>query len=116
MPRSSPRCARTPRATEAALRTLRGPLANDRKPLQLNAVAQAAGVGVGTVYRHFPTPQALSEALAVDQFTVLIRKAAAAPPTQQGLRNFLKAALTVYLRDDAFAAAITDPNPVTADS
>jgi hypothetical protein len=41
---------------------------------------------------------------------------AAAPPTQQGLRNFLKAALTVYLRDDAFAAAITDPNPVTTDS
>ena len=91
-------------------------LVNDRKPLQLNAVAQAADVGVGTVYRHFPTPEALTEALAADQFTVLIRKAAAAPPTQQGLRNFLKAALAVYLRDDAFAAAITDPNPVTADS
>ena len=29
-------------------------LVNDRKPLQLNAVAQAADVGVGTVYRHFP--------------------------------------------------------------
>ena len=91
-------------------------LVNDRKPLQLNAVAQAADVGVGTVYRHFPTPEALTEALAADQFTVLIRKAAAAPPTQQGLRNFLKAALTVYLRDDAFAAAIIDPNPVTTDS
>jgi AcrR family transcriptional regulator len=91
-------------------------LASDRKPLQLNAVAQAADVGVGTVYRHFPTPEALTEALAADQFTVLIRKAAAAPPTQQGLRDFLKAALAVYLRDDAFAAAITDPNPVTADS
>jgi len=35
-------------------------LVNDRKPLQLNAVAQAADVGVGTVYRHFPTPEARS--------------------------------------------------------
>jgi AcrR family transcriptional regulator len=90
-------------------------LARDRKPLQLNAVAQAADVGVGTVYRHFPTPEALIEALAVDQFTDLIQKAAAAPQTQQGLRDFLKTALTAYLRDDAFAAALTDPNPVTDD-
>ncbi|MER6443274.1 TetR/AcrR family transcriptional regulator [Streptomyces sp. NPDC001185] len=27
--------------------------------LSLNAVAKRAGVGVGTVYRHFPTPEAL---------------------------------------------------------
>jgi AcrR family transcriptional regulator len=27
--------------------------------LSFNAIAKAAGVGVGTVYRHFPTPQAL---------------------------------------------------------
>jgi AcrR family transcriptional regulator len=91
-------------------------LASDRKPLQLNAVAQAADVGVGTVYRHFPTPEALVEALAEDQFTILIDAAATAPSTQQGLRDFLKTALTAYLRDDAFAAAVTDPNPATAGS
>jgi AcrR family transcriptional regulator len=90
-------------------------LADDRKPLQLNAVAQAADVGVGTVYRHFPTPEALTEALAADQFIVLIEKAAAAPHTLQGVRDLLKAAVTAYLRDDAFAAAVTEPNPVTAD-
>jgi len=91
-------------------------MASERKPLQLNAVAQAADVGVGTVYRHFPTPEALTEALAADQFILLIRQAAAAPPTQQGLRDFLKTALTAYLGDDAFAAAATDPNPLTAES
>lgn len=58
-------------------------LASSRKPLQLNAVAQAADVGVGTVYRDFPTPEALIEALAEDRFTVLIRQATAAPPTPQ---------------------------------
>lgn len=38
--------------------------------LRLNEVARRAGVGVGTVYRHFPTTEALAAALASD---VLIR-------------------------------------------
>ncbi|GAF45532.1 TetR/AcrR family transcriptional regulator [Rhodococcus wratislaviensis] len=93
-------------------------LAHERKPVQLNAVAEVADVGVGTVYRHFPTPEALIAALAADQFNVLIRQAeqaVAAPDAQQALRDFLKIALTAYLRDDAFAAAVTDPNPATID-
>lgn len=91
-------------------------LVSERKPLQLNAVAQAADVGVGTVYRHFPTPEALTEALAADQFAVLIREAAAAPPTREGFRDFLKIALTAYLCDAAFAVAAADPNPISAES
>ena len=35
---------------------------------QMDDVARRAGVGVGTVYRHFPTKEALIEALAVDTF------------------------------------------------
>jgi AcrR family transcriptional regulator len=35
---------------------------------QMDDVAKRAGVGVGTVYRHFPTKEALIEALAVDRF------------------------------------------------
>lgn len=91
-------------------------LATDGKPLQLNAVALVADVGVGTVYRHFPTPEALIEALAADQYAVLIREAAAAPPTREGFRDFLTTALTAYVRDAAFAAAAADPNPVSAES
>ena len=34
----------------------------------MDDVARRAGVGVGTVYRHFPTKEALIEALAVDAF------------------------------------------------
>lgn len=35
---------------------------------QMDDVARRAGVGVGTVYRHFPTKDVLIEALAVDRF------------------------------------------------
>ena len=35
---------------------------------QVDEIARRAGVGVGTVYRHFPTKEALYEALAADHF------------------------------------------------
>ncbi|PBC70211.1 TetR family transcriptional regulator [Streptomyces sp. TLI_235] len=39
-------------------------LVDQGTPLQLNDVARRAGLGVGTVYRHFPTPEALLETVA----------------------------------------------------
>jgi AcrR family transcriptional regulator len=93
-------------------------LARKGKPIQLNAVARAADVGVGTVYRHFPSPEALVEAVAMDQFTSLLRQAeeaAESPDAGQALRVFLKAAVAAYLQDDTFAAAVIDPDPATPD-
>ena len=37
----------------------------------MDDVARRAGVGVGTVYRHFPTKEALIEALMVDAFEAI---------------------------------------------
>jgi AcrR family transcriptional regulator len=37
-------------------------------------VALRAGVGVGTVYRHFPTKEDLFEAVVLDHFTALVAK------------------------------------------
>lgn len=39
-------------------------LVDQGTPLQLNDVARRAGLGVGTVYRHFATPEALLETVA----------------------------------------------------
>src|SRR5579862_7576571 len=41
----------------------------------LEEVAERAGVGIGTLYRHFPTRQALLEAVYVDEVEAIARAA-----------------------------------------
>jgi AcrR family transcriptional regulator len=84
-------------------------LEDEGKPLQLNVVAQRAGVGVGTVYRHFPTTEALVDALAAERIAFLVREVDAAPRTVQGLRSFLRTTLTVFVEDAAPARALIEP-------
>ena len=43
--------------------------------LPLEEVAERAGVGIGTLYRHFPTRQALLEAVYVDEVEAMARAA-----------------------------------------
>ena len=45
---------------------------------QMDDVARRAEVGVGTVYRHFPTKEALIQALMVDSFQAIAAQATAA--------------------------------------
>jgi AcrR family transcriptional regulator len=59
----------------------------------LEAIARRAGVGIGTLYRHFPTRQSLLEAVYRDQVEALSERAAS-PPAQASAR----AALTSWLR------------------
>ena len=54
----SPRRADTRRNHERILATAAEALAQSGE-LSFNTIAKHAGVGVGTVYRHFPTPEAL---------------------------------------------------------
>ena len=56
----------------------------------MDDVARRAKVGVGTVYRHFPTKEALLEALAREHFETLTRwarEAEAAPDPWAGVRR-----------------------------
>ncbi|MFG3055202.1 TetR/AcrR family transcriptional regulator [Kitasatospora sp. NPDC048239] len=43
----------------------------------MRAVAQGAGVGLGTIYRHLPTREALYEAILLDRMQRLTERAAA---------------------------------------
>ncbi|WP_043829963.1 TetR/AcrR family transcriptional regulator [Muricoccus aerilatus] len=60
----------------------------------LEAVARRAGVGIGTLYRHFPTREALYEAVyrrEVEQLTELARQFAAEMRPLDGLRRWIEA-------------------------
>src|SRR4029079_8290554 len=70
--------------------------------LPMNAIAKAAGVGVGTVYRHFPNRQVLLEALAAQSFESLVadaQAAAADPDVAAGLARLMRAGLKILLTD-----------------
>ena len=49
--------------------------------VSLEEVAKRAGLGIGTLYRHFPNRQALLEAVYRDQVTVLCMRARELPAT-----------------------------------
>ncbi|WP_290056835.1 TetR/AcrR family transcriptional regulator [Amycolatopsis solani] len=85
---------------------------DEGRPLQLNDVARAASIGVATVYRHFPTPEALLETVAtpaLEELAERAEQALAAPDPRSALREFLAAGIQVQLTDAAvppvFAAA-----------
>jgi AcrR family transcriptional regulator len=58
------------RNRERILAAARGACAEHGVSVQIDDVARSAGVGVGTVYRHFPTKDALIEALVAEKFRV----------------------------------------------
>ncbi|MFB6785792.1 TetR/AcrR family transcriptional regulator [Streptomyces olivaceus] len=94
---------------------------DDGRLLQLNDVARTASIGVATVYRHFPTPEALLETVALPAVEKLLRRAEHALAEDDpwtALRDFLAAAIEVLLTDPAvppvFAAA-TDALEHTGD-
>ena len=58
------------RNRERILQAARTACAEHGASVQIDDVARGAGVGVGTVYRHFPTKDALIEALVAEKFRV----------------------------------------------
>lgn len=79
--------------------------------LRLNDIARAAGVGVATVYRHFPTVRALIEALSVASLQRLGEAADAAATASDplaGLRRFVDDALALQLDDAGLQTVLAD--------
>ncbi|MFI5121927.1 MAG: TetR/AcrR family transcriptional regulator [Vicinamibacteria bacterium] len=90
-PRSQRSDAR--RNREKVLSAARARFAEDGLDAQIDEIAADAGVGVGTVYRHFPTKLDLLEALAEERF--------------EGLADAARLALEVADPWEAFAGFMT---------
>ncbi|MFJ8582982.1 TetR/AcrR family transcriptional regulator [Micromonospora sp. NPDC093277] len=98
------------RNRDRVLATARLAVAAGDLSLQLNDIARRAGMGVGTVYRHFPTRRALLEALADDAFTALLDDARVASQQHDawtGVEILLRALLLRQLADPAFSEVIS---------
>ncbi|WP_068898400.1 MULTISPECIES: TetR/AcrR family transcriptional regulator [Planomonospora] len=93
------------------LQVAREQLAMGDDSLMLNTIARLAGVGVGTVYRHFPNRHALLEALMAERFQQLVDEARAAAAGAEedapaSLRRLLRFTLGRMLDDAGFAAVL----------
>jgi AcrR family transcriptional regulator len=100
------------RNRERVLAVARKLLASGDSSLQMNQIARSAGVGVGTVYRHFPTRQELLEALVNEHLEALLdkaRKGEESDDPRAGLQRFLRAVLELQLADVGLAEVLNTP-------
>jgi len=77
----------------------------------LDDIARAAGVGAGTLYRHFPTRLALFEAVYRDNVERLCangERLAATEPPAEALVDWLNGFVTVISQKRGLAAALTE--------
>lgn len=96
------------RNRDALLVAARALFAADGFDASVEAVAQAAGVAVGTVYRHFPTKEALGEAVIEQAFAELgddAERALAAAEPGTALFAFVRHAGAIMARDRVLVAA-----------
>lgn len=86
----------------AILRAARHVFGKHGRDAQMDDVARRAGVGVGTLYRHFPTKEALLAALAEDKFrrlAVLAHEALAVEDPWDAVATFLRRGADMHARD-----------------
>ena len=75
----------------------------------LEGVARRAGLGIGTLYRHFPTREALFEAVyrrEVEQLSELAEALSAAPDPVDALRRWMHANIAMVATKKGMVAAL----------
>ena len=104
-----PRRADARRNCERIVAAARAAVADRGGDVVLEDVAREAGVGIGTLYRHFPTRQALLEAVFLDEIRDLeVRGAelAAEPSPLTALLTWLRLQVEVGLHGHSMGATV----------
>ncbi|WP_327174894.1 TetR/AcrR family transcriptional regulator [Streptomyces sp. NBC_01335] len=99
MPEAAPQRADALKNREAILRVAHDVLA-ETPDASLNSIAKRAGVGAGTLYRHFPTREALILEVhrqGIDRLADAVTDALATLPPLEALRSWFTT-LTGYVR------------------
>jgi AcrR family transcriptional regulator len=112
----APVVARAPRADarrniERLVEAAREAFATQGPTAPLDDIARAAGVGSGTLYRHFPNRIALMEAVYranVQRLCAEGERLAATEPPAQALLDWLRGFVTVVSEKRGLAAALTE--------
>jgi AcrR family transcriptional regulator len=97
------------RNRERVLKAARRRFAEQGLDAQMDDIARAAGVGVGTVYRHFPTKDDLVEALITDRFdrlTEWTREALAEDDPWQAFCRLMYRSAELQANDRALSEAL----------
>ena len=105
------------RNRESILKAARAVFSARGREGHLEEVARRAKVGMGTVYRHFPTKEALLEALAREQFDLLTswaREALEEPHPGAALEALLWRGAELQASDRALMEAVADFKPSVA--
>src|SRR4051812_1359806 len=84
--------------------------ARDGRDAGMDDIARSAGVGVGTVYRHFPNKDDLVEALATERFERLrdlAQEALAEADAWKAFEDFMRASAQIQTDDRALSEILT---------
>jgi AcrR family transcriptional regulator len=103
------------RNREKVLKAARVCLARDGLDAQVEEIARRAKVGVGTVYRHFPTKDDLVFALAGERFERLAENARAALEEDDpwdAFCGFLRSSAEIQIGDRALSEVMLDSKDV----
>jgi AcrR family transcriptional regulator len=92
------------------LHAAREAFAEGGEDTSLEEIARRAGVGIGTLYRHFPNRQALLEAVYVDEVEQVCRSAAELESAEpwQALNDWFERLISYLATKRALAAELLD--------
>jgi AcrR family transcriptional regulator len=117
-----PRRVDAERNKERVLSSAEAVLARDGLSASMRAIAAEAGVGLGTIYRNFPTQEALYQAIIIRRMKALIEEAASLSAAQdpgQAFFGYFSAVVEHAMRTkaiaDLLATAGIDPKSGMAD-